>query len=210
MIELNQTVNQDVYTANLSRQRVVPLAEQQTLEMSISRGQGRGVPDNDVRTSTTSNTAAKPGVDPVLDGFYQRISAMDKVTSTQIKAELSSAFHGDKSAANQALWFAFNQANSSGKRALATQLKQLVSDDFMGRLITETPTSAAELKAILKEEFQFVSRRETALWQAWSQLKADPDKSALVELIRDELGHLIQLNSLMRNMMTNTTRPDLF
>lgn len=210
MIELNQVVNQDVYAANLSSKRVVPLAEQQALETSITRGQGRGMPGKDVRTSVVNSAEVKPGVDPVFDGFYKRISAMDNVTSAQIKAELNSAFSGDKSAANQALWFAFNQANSSGKRALATQLKQLVSDDFIGRLITETPASAAELKAVLKEEFQFVSRRETALWQAWSQFKADPDKSVLVELIRDELGHLIQLNSLMRNMMTNTTRPDLF
>lgn len=203
MIEVNRGVHQDAYAADGGR-RVVSVNELQNLESALAK------PENTRVESVSKQVNAKPGVNPVFDSFYKQISAMETPSKSQIKSLLNKMFSGDESSLDKALWFAFNKAKSDGSRSLTTLLQQLVSDDFISRLATSPPTSIEELKAELKQDFHLSSRRETALWEAWGQFKDDPDKTALVDLIRDELGHLIQLNSIMRTMMTNTTRPDLF
>ncbi|NRD71732.1 hypothetical protein HQQ94_00385 [Shewanella sp. VB17] len=193
-------MSQDAYVVDPGR-RVVSINEQQHLEKALAKSESQAV---------NKHVEEKPGINPDFDRFYKQLSAMASPSKVEIKSLLKNMFPGDKVNSEQALWFALNTARSDGSRALSTQLQQLVSDDFISRLNTSPPTTIEELKAELKQDFQFSSRRETALWEAWGHFKNVPDKTVLVDLIRDELGHLIQLNSIMRNMMTNTTRPDIF
>ncbi|WP_394390340.1 YopR/YscH family type III secretion effector [Shewanella woodyi] len=203
MIEFNAGPKQAYSPVDVSS-RVVSRDEQLKLELALSE------PAKIQVNKTEQAVDVKNVASPEIEAFYKKVSALDNPTGAQISSALQHVFGDDKMMADKALWSALNRAKSEGKTGLSEQLQQLVSADFIGRLQVSPPTSSDELKSELKSEFRLSSRREAVLWEAWGQLKGDPDNAALVDLIRDELGHLIQFNSLMRNMMTKTVRPDLF
>ncbi|MPY25696.1 hypothetical protein FM037_27555 [Shewanella psychropiezotolerans] len=203
MIELNTGLSQVQHTADVST-RAVNRDDQLRLEQALSE-------PAKVQVKKTAKAAdVKVGVNPEIDAFYKSISALDNPSGTQISEALQQAFGDDKAMADKALWSALNQAKSGNKAVLSERLQELVSVDFISRLKASPPTSSEDLKAELKSEFRLSSRRETALWQAWAELKGDPESAPLVDLIRGELGHLIQFNNMLRNMMINTVRPDIF
>ncbi|AQS40610.1 YopR Core [Shewanella psychrophila] len=203
MIELNTDLSQVQHTADVST-RAVNRDDQFRLEQALSE-------PAKVQVKKTAKAAdVKGGANPEIDAFYKEISALDNPSGTQISGALHQAFGDDKAMADKALWSALNRAKSGSQTGLSERLQELVSVDFISRLQASPPTSSEELKAELKSEFRLSARRETALWEAWAQLKGDPENAALVDLIRGELGHLIQFNSMLRNMMTNTVRPDIF
>ena len=203
MIELNTGLSQVQHTADVST-RAVNRDDQLRLEQALSE-------PAKVQVKKTAKAAdVKAGVNPEIDAFYKSISALDNPSGTQISEALQQAFGDDKTMADKALWSALNQAKSGSKAVLSERLQELVSVDFISRLKASPPTSSEDLKAELKSEFRLSSRRETALWQAWAELKGDPESAPLVDLIRGELGHLIQFNNMLRNMMINMVRPDIF
>lgn len=203
MIELNSGPSRALHGVELTT-RAVNRDDQLRLEQALND------PVKDEVKKAAKAADVKPGVNADFDAFYKGISALINPTTAQISGALQQAFGDDKVMANQALWSALNQARSGNEAVLSERLQALVSVDFISRLKASPPSSSEELKAELKSEFRLCSRRETALWQAWAQLKNDPENGPLVDLIRGELGHLIQFNSILRNMMTNTIRPDIF
>lgn len=151
--------------------------------------------------------------DNKIEAIYKDISSQGSISSDDIKHKFMAEFGHEYKVINQAFWGAYNIASSKNNIELSEQFKSLATEKFINNIVTEPPKDRQSLKSILRENFTLNSRSETALWVASNKLqsisiKEMPSKIEVQKIVREELGFLIMFNSMIKNMIHRSIKPE--
>ena len=147
-----------------------------------------------------------------LKEWYESLKSSGNFSATAVSRSLEGRFTSP-SAMRDALWYAFNQEKSlkgtdKASPKLFVSLEQELLGSFSRRLLADPPQDRAELKALLSEHFPFNAQKEQALWRSWAELKGASDQDALLEMVRKETVTVMQINSLVKNILSNSHKID--
>ncbi|MDP2543357.1 YopR/YscH family type III secretion effector [Photobacterium damselae subsp. piscicida] len=103
-------------------------------------------------------------------------------------------------------WYALSQERSvKGTDKASPELL----GSFSGRLLANPPKDREELKVLLSEHFPLGAQKEQALRHSWAKLQDIPDQELLLDMVRKELSFVIQINSMVKNMLTYSHKLEL-
>ena len=145
--------------------------------------------------------------------WYEVLKSSGNFSSTALNRSLDGVLTSS-SDQKEALWYAFNQERSAkgtdkASPELLASLEQELLGSFSGRLLADPPKDREELKVLLSEHFSLSAQKEQALWHSWAELKETSDQQSLLDLVREELSFVIQINSMVKNMLTYSHKLDL-
>ena len=145
--------------------------------------------------------------------WYEVLKSSGNFSSTALNRSLDGVLTSS-SDQKEALWYALNQERSAkgtdkASPELLASLEQELLGSFSGRLLADPPKDREELKVLLSEHFSLSAQKEQALWHSWAELKETSDQQSLLDLVREELSFVIQINSMVKNMLTYSHKLDL-
>ncbi|KZX69143.1 type III export protein [Vibrio sp. HI00D65] len=149
----------------------------------------------------------------VIKEWYEVLKSSGNFSSTALNRSLDGVLTSS-SDQKEALWYALNQERSAkgtdkASPELLASLEQELLGSFSGRLLADPPKDREELKVLLSEHFSLSAQKEQALWHSWAELKETSDQQSLLDLVREELSFVIQINSMVKNMLTYSHKLDL-
>lgn len=145
--------------------------------------------------------------------WYEVLKSSGNFSSTALNRSLDGVLTSS-SEQKEALWYALNQERSAkgtdkASPELMASLEQELLGSFSGRLLADPPKDREELKVLLSEHFSLSAQKEQALWHSWAELKETSDQQSLLDIVREELSFVLQINSMVKNMLTYSHKLEL-
>ncbi|GEM75434.1 YopR/YscH family type III secretion effector [Vibrio sagamiensis] len=145
--------------------------------------------------------------------WYEEIKQSGNFDLSSLKHSLNTIFRNNNDV-KDALWYSYNQemalkGTSEASPALFDVLEEELLGTFTASIIADVPNTREELKARLTDFYNLGAHKEKALFHTWAELKSQADMSTTVDIIRSELGHVITMNGLARNILTHSHKLDL-
>lgn len=161
---------------------------------------------------STDIVSQSEGKVTAIKEWYEALKSSGNFSATALSRSLDGAL--SPSEQKEALWYALSQERSvkgtdKASPELLASLEQELLGSFSGRLLADPPKDRDELKVQLSEHFPLGAQKEQALWHSWAELKDIPDQEPLLDMVREELSFVIQINSMVKNMLTYSHKLEL-
>jgi type III secretion protein H len=150
---------------------------------------------------------------PVIKEWYETFKKGGDFSEVALKRSFEStlASPGEQ---KEAMWYAFEQeknvkGTNQGTPELLSLLEQNLLGNFSDYLKAAAPKDRQELKALLSEHFSLSKQKEQALFHSWGELKDVLEHVPLMDIVKKELGSLIQTNAMLKNIITHSHKLDL-
>lgn len=149
----------------------------------------------------------------IIKEWYETFKQGGDFSETALQRSLESGFTS-LSEQKEAMWYAFEQeknvkGTNQGTPELLSLLEQNLLGNFSDYLKAAAPKDRQELKALLSEHFSLSKQKEQALFHSWGELRDIPEHAPLMDIVKKELGSLIQTNAMLKNIITHSHKLDL-
>ena len=206
--QVQQPARVDPHEAN----KMNRLMSESASDYSASESNSSNKSASPVQKSTDIVSQSEAKVTAIKE-WYEALKSSGNFSSTALSRSLDGALTSP-SEQKEALWYALSQERSvkgtdKASPELLASLEQELLGSFSGRLLADPPKDRDELKVLLSEHFPLGAQKEQALWHSWAELKDIPDQEPLLDMVREELSFVIQINSMVKNMLTYSHKLEL-
>ncbi|AUI86009.1 hypothetical protein BS333_06205 [Vibrio azureus] len=163
--------------------------------------------------NVVTESASAPSGYKQVKNWYEEFKQDGHFDLKSLMRSLNKTFNNQHDVRN-ALWYSYNQelaakGTENASPVLFNVLEEELLGTFSASIMTDIPQTREDLKARLADFYHLGAHKEQALFHTWAELKSQPDMAATVDIIRTELGHVITMNALAKNFMTNSHKIEL-